>query len=100
VGNQGDARASYGILPLSFELNQGQTNDAVKFLARAGGYLLFLTSTEIVMALENPVAQSSGKGNRDEFLRADENKSKTPRAPRQIVRMKLEGANQLCPCTL
>lgn len=90
VKRQSELRASYGALPLCFELNHGQTNDAVKFLARAGGYLLFLTPTEAVMALDNPAAHSSGKGNRDELLRADENKSKKPRT---VVRMKLEGAN-------
>jgi hypothetical protein len=33
----------YGSLPLSFEANKGQVNDAVKFLARSKGYTLFLT---------------------------------------------------------
>src|SRR5688572_20288331 len=53
VGRQGELRASYGALPLSFELNQGQTDGAVDFLARAGGYLLFLTPTEAVMDFDN-----------------------------------------------
>src|SRR5258708_5744229 len=44
---------SYGKLPLSFELNQGQTDPAVKFLSRGSGYNLFLTSNEAVLAL-NP----------------------------------------------
>jgi hypothetical protein len=85
---QGELGASYTALPLSFELNQGQTNDAVKFLSRASGYLLFLTATEAVMALDNPVTHRKGKGNREELLRTDE-----PRPPRPIVRMKLKGAN-------
>src|SRR3990172_4903987 len=53
VRRQGELRTLYGALPLSFELNQGQTDGAVDFLARAGGYLLFLTPTEAVMAFYN-----------------------------------------------
>ena len=37
--------------PLAFELNQGQTDDQVAFLARAAGYRLFLTPDEAVLAL-------------------------------------------------
>ena len=83
-------RASYGALPLSFELNQGQTNDRVKFLARAAGYLLFLTPTEAVMALDNPTGHRRGKENREVRTGTDQSE---PRPPRRIVRMKLEGAN-------
>ena len=45
-------------LPLNFELNQGQTNQRVKFLARSDGYVLFLTATEAVMALDNPATRA------------------------------------------
>jgi hypothetical protein len=41
-------------LPLAFELNQGQADDEVKFLARAPGYDLFLTSNEAVLSLVQP----------------------------------------------
>ena len=34
---------AFGRLPLSFELNQGQTDSRVKFLARGQGYGIFLT---------------------------------------------------------
>ena len=61
VRREGELRASFSALPLSFEINRGQTNDKVKFLARAGGYLLFLTPTETVMSLENPAAHKKGK---------------------------------------
>jgi len=73
-------------LPLNFELNQGQTHKRVKFLARSNGYVLFLTATEAVMALDNPAAHRKGKENLD--TREDQ-----PRPPRSIVRMKLKGAN-------
>jgi hypothetical protein len=89
VRSQGELRAVYGALPLSFELNQGQTDGAVDFLARAGGYLLFLTPTEAVMAFDNS-ATHSGKWNREELVSTDRSK---PRPPRLIVRMKLQGAN-------
>src|SRR6185295_14594546 len=77
-------------LPLSFELNQGQTNERVRFLARSDGYVLFLTATEAVMALENPAAHSKGKDDLELRSRAEDSES---RPPRRIVRMKLEGAN-------
>src|SRR5215208_3216008 len=81
-------RAAYDALPLSFELNQGQTNQGVKFLTRTNGYVLFLTATEAVMALDNPAAHKKGKEDLDV---RDEEK---PRPPRSVVRMKLVGANR------
>ncbi|HEY7680837.1 MAG TPA: SBBP repeat-containing protein, partial [Terriglobia bacterium] len=39
-------------LPLGFEANHGQTDDSVKFLARAPGFTLFLTDTEAVLRLQ------------------------------------------------
>lgn len=38
-------------LPYTFELNQGQTDASVQYLARGKGYTLFLTGREAVMAL-------------------------------------------------
>src|SRR5258708_1990139 len=37
-------------LPLFFEANRGQTDARVKFLARSGGYTLFVTPTETIFA--------------------------------------------------
>jgi hypothetical protein len=51
---------SYGQLPISFEANQGQADAQAKFLARGQGYSLFLTSTEIVLALFKPTASQAG----------------------------------------
>jgi len=53
----------YGNLPLAFELNQGQTSSDVKFLARRGGYALFLTATDAVLKLK------TGKRQEPSFLR-------------------------------
>jgi hypothetical protein len=49
-------RDAYGHLPLSFEENRGQTDPQVKFLARGGGYSLFLTPTEAVLKLRAPAS--------------------------------------------
>ena len=49
---------NFGKLPLSFEINRGQTDSQVKFLSRGSGYALFLTSNEAVLALRKPSAAS------------------------------------------
>src|SRR5229473_2852563 len=50
---------SYGKLPLSFEANHGQTDGRVKFLSRTGGYTLFLTGDEAVLALRGKTAKKN-----------------------------------------
>ena len=52
---------NYGKLRLSFEVNQGQTEGQVKFLARGQGYTLFLTSQEAVLSLQ----KFEGSGRQD-----------------------------------
>ena len=86
-----DSDAVYSVLPLSFEANQGQTDERVKFLARSEGYVLFLTSTEAVMALDNPAAHRKGKENSQ--ISKHDFTSGSLRPPRSIVRMRLVGAN-------
>ena len=63
---------SYGTLPLSFEVNRGQSDERVRFLARGPGYNLFLTSAEAVLSLRATGA---------------------PAQPPAVVRMRLVGAN-------
>jgi len=48
--------ATYGKLPLAFEINEGQTDSQVKFLSRGSGYTLFLTGSEAVLAVREPSA--------------------------------------------
>jgi len=48
--------AAYGKLPLSFEVNQGQTDEEVRFVSRGHGYALFLTPTEAVLTRRNSPA--------------------------------------------
>lgn len=50
----------YGHLPLSFEVNQGQTDNRVRFLSRGKGYILFLTPTEAVLS-KTVASQEKGK---------------------------------------
>ena len=53
--HRGDARtglADYRHRPMAFEANQGQSDSAVKFLARGSGYGLFLTESEAVLTLQ------------------------------------------------
>ena len=45
------ADPAWGQLPLVFEENLGQTDPAVRFLARGRGYTLFLTPEETVLRL-------------------------------------------------
>lgn len=52
------------VLPLSFEANQGQVDQQVKYLARGQGYTLFLTPGAAVLGL-----RSEGAGNPTEWLR-------------------------------
>ena len=46
-------RVAYSHLPLIFEPNQGQSDPRVRFLARGGGYGLFLTADEAVLELRH-----------------------------------------------
>ena len=61
---QARALGAYGNLPLSFEANQGQTDSRVRFLSRGGGYSLFLTPNEAVLALQaGQTLKPEGKAN-------------------------------------
>lgn len=48
----------YATLPLTFEVNQGQTDERVRFLSRGRGYSLFLSESEAVLSLRG----ADGKG--------------------------------------
>jgi hypothetical protein len=120
---------SYGKLPLSFEANHGQTDSRVKFFTRAGGYSLFLTADEAVIALRGkaePVAPKVASGFRGHavslkrypdtnlsLLRSagtnpsvnrylDTNPSVAPASEKMtggVLRMKLRGANPAAEVT-
>lgn len=67
--------AAFAKAPISFELNEGQVNSRVKFLARAPGYTLFLTSTEMVMAPRGPSSPSPSPLGRGERFRKSDGES-------------------------
>lgn len=60
IGKAGKARlvSSYGKLPLSFEPNQGQASDVVKYLSRGSSYSLFLARDAAVLALRGSGGKS------------------------------------------
>jgi Beta-propeller repeat len=65
---------AYGRLPIRFEENAGQAGAEVKFLARGGGYNLFLTQSEAVLRLPRLRSRSDADA-------------------QSVVRMKLIGAD-------
>ncbi|MGH9703810.1 MAG: SBBP repeat-containing protein, partial [Candidatus Acidiferrales bacterium] len=76
----------YGKLPLSFEMNRGQSDHRVKFMAHGNGYALFLTPNEAVFSLSKPSA--SGEGKKVRTNAAGEKNSSAA-----TLRMNLGGAN-------
>ncbi len=51
--------ALYAHLPLSFEINQGQADPRVKYLAHGQGYTLWLTADQAVLALRSSTQPST-----------------------------------------
>jgi uncharacterized protein (TIGR03437 family) len=47
-----EMRRAFGRLPMNFEVNQGQADPSVKFMARGHGYQVFLTDREALLALQ------------------------------------------------
>src|SRR5713101_7188410 len=81
---------SYGHLPLSFEANQGQTDDQVQFLAHGQGYTLFLTAREAVFAFRPPAAHGLRPTSHVPKPQTGQDMSASAQA---VVRMQLLGAN-------
>jgi len=78
---------SYGNLPLSFEVNEGQADSRVKFLSHAGGSSLHLTQTGAILTLRrNPTSKERGRGKPWDL-------PMRPPETRDVVHMKLIGAN-------
>lgn len=86
-----DLRHVYAQLPLTFEPNRGQTDTQVKFLARGRGYTLFLTETEVVLALSRSLGQKSQPERITATMAAEpQEKQATASA---VLKMELVGAN-------
>jgi Bacterial Ig-like domain (group 3)/Beta-propeller repeat len=67
--------ATYDQIPMSFEVNQGQTDAQVQYLAHGAGYTLFLTPEEAVLSLPSATAGT------------------TQQSPGAVLRMQLVGAD-------
>jgi hypothetical protein len=98
-------RAAYGQLPLSFEVNRGQADESVNFLARGAGYTIALTPTKAVFALarrsdERSQSNDSSLGHNEKSdavirTRRDASSSSAHGSePTAVLRMNLVGANQ------
>ena len=91
AATQAQVSSSYGKLPLSFEINRGQTDSQVKFLARGQGYGLFLTPREAVLSLRaaqpNTAQAKARKPATGKGAKADKP------ARSAVVRMRLAHAN-------
>jgi hypothetical protein len=82
--------STYGKLPLTFEANQGQSDQQVKFLSRGEGYTLFLTGDEAVLSLRRAPARTLDREGLATLKPAD---FKPTNQNSAVLRMKLIGAN-------
>ncbi|CUS31324.1 DUF7948 domain-containing protein [Candidatus Nitrospira nitrificans] len=78
-------------MPLQFEVNQGQVDAQVKFLARGSGYTLFLTPTESVLVLTG--REASNVKREAESDPPDVIGHESQEYKHSVVRMQLKGAN-------
>src|SRR5215213_9407492 len=80
------APTGYGKMPVLFEQNKGQTDEAAKFIARGSGYTLYLAEQEAVFSLKVPVPETE-----------TENFAKVPKTGKKIksdaLKMRFAGAN-------
>jgi len=84
---------SYGRLPLSFEVNVGQTSSEVKFLSRGQGYTVFLTQhAEAVLVLCKSAPKRTPAQPEDRLSAFVEPQPEV--APPAVLRMTLLGAKR------
>jgi hypothetical protein len=82
----------YGSLPLSFELNSGQTDPNVKFLSRGKAYTLFLTANEAVLTLQVPHMEDEEQERLD-FREHRRREHPSNNMENSVLRMQIAGAN-------
>lgn len=71
---------AYGKLPLSFEVNEGQTDRKAKFISRGDGYTLFLTSDGAALRLRGE-SKATNRGSRHTAVKMNfRNANPTPHA--------------------
>lgn len=100
VGERAHTIENYGHLPMSFEVNRGQTDAQVKFLSRGSGYTLFLAPNEAVLAFhrsggEHEFRESNPRTQRSSMVvRHPRSTSENgPQTTSAALKMKLVGAN-------
>jgi hypothetical protein len=87
-------RNGFAKLPMRFELNQGQTESRVKFIARGAGYGLFLTPNEATLRLrhENRGSRMEDRGSPTRPSIFDPRSSILDPGS-SVLRLRLAGAN-------
>ena len=88
-----EAEAVFGRLPLHFEANRGQTDEAVEFLARGRGYTLFLTQSEAVLSLRASAPMPRSEGGAIGFSSPESDIALAPAAQQRAFRWRLAGAD-------
>jgi Beta-propeller repeat len=87
AASSADLAKAFRKSPLTFQVNEGQTDAQVRYLARGAGYELFLTPQQAVIALRN---SPTPRSNRDPRVRP-------VHQPRQVesslIQLQLAGAN-------
>ena len=83
ASNPSSGAQSYGKLPLAFEVNRGQADSAVKFMARGQRYGLFLTSSKVVLRLARPT--ETGNANDPSTVDAKSQKLSSPETATLIM---------------
>lgn len=87
--------AAFGRLPISFEVNRGQTSQKVQFLSRGRGYALFLTPGETVLSVNasQPDTPRNQVPNSWKQRRSPRKDSASSTSRSSVVRMRLIAAN-------
>ena len=86
---------NFGMLPLSFEANRGQTDKKVQFISRGQGYGLFLTPAEAVLSLHKAESVKTKTGTSSGQALPVAPGKVVQSSPDQVttLRMKLVGGN-------
>lgn len=79
-------RTAHLNVPLSFEVNRGQTDPSVRFMARGRGFDAYLTPAETVLRLKSGEGYSRPRAGSESAKAAQTRKA-------AVVRMKMVGAN-------
>lgn len=80
--------------PLSFEANNGQLAEPVKYLSRGSGYSLFLTADEAVLALQPGVRQRPARSPKQILDNQATTQTRIAAGPADVLKMKLVGGRK------